>query len=132
MSLTSRRNDVLRWTAAERAIQAAVDEVERAGAHPLLTDAVVLLSEAQARVADYVDGHGPRPADGTTVAWCKDRRPGTADVRCRLRADHTGKHQGCLQSREHVSWCRAEDILAGPPPAPPARPPRAEGDRDHA
>lgn len=42
-------------TPAELAIRAAVEAVERVGAHPLLTDAVNLLHEAQGRVADYVD-----------------------------------------------------------------------------
>lgn len=51
-----RRNRVYEWTPAERAIQDAVDVVERAGAHPLLTDAVTLLAEARAKVADFVDG----------------------------------------------------------------------------
>lgn len=50
-----RRNRVDLWTPAEKAIQAAVDEVEKAGADPLLTDAVILLSQARSKVADYVD-----------------------------------------------------------------------------
>lgn len=54
-----RRNRVDWWTPAEAAIQAAVDAVEAAGAHPLLTDAVNLLSQARGKVADFVDGgHG--------------------------------------------------------------------------
>jgi len=44
------------WTEAERAIQAAVDAVERAGADVRLTDACNLLWEARQSVADYVDG----------------------------------------------------------------------------
>lgn len=44
-----------RWTTAERMIQDAVDEVEGIGAHPLLTEAVVLLGRAREKVADFVD-----------------------------------------------------------------------------
>jgi hypothetical protein len=51
-----RRIDMLRWTPAERAIHAAIEAVEAAGADVRLTDAVILLSQAQGKVADYVDG----------------------------------------------------------------------------
>lgn len=44
------------WTPAERAIQAAVDEVEKAGADVRLTEAVMLLAMARECVADFVDG----------------------------------------------------------------------------
>ena len=50
-----RRIDMLRWTPAERMIYDAMQGVEDAGAHPLLTDAVILLSQAKDKVADYVD-----------------------------------------------------------------------------
>lgn len=43
-------------TDAELAIREAMLAVEEAGAHPLLTDAVVLLGEAKDKVADWVDG----------------------------------------------------------------------------
>lgn len=42
-------------TPAELAIRAAVLVVEEAGAHPLLTDAVILLQQAREKVADWVD-----------------------------------------------------------------------------
>jgi hypothetical protein len=81
-----RRNQINRWTAAERAIAAAVEEVERAGADVRLTDAVVLLGEARQSVADYVDGvAGPRrgvlyfedrgqdaKASGLVCPFCRD------------------------------------------------------------
>jgi hypothetical protein len=44
-----------RMTEAELAIRQAVIEVEKVGADVRLTDAVILLSAAQTRVADYVD-----------------------------------------------------------------------------
>jgi hypothetical protein len=59
-----RRICIDRLTPAETAIRAAVDAVERAGAHPLLTDAVVLLGRARDRVADFVDGVEPRDTCG--------------------------------------------------------------------
>ena len=39
----------------ERIIFDAVQEVEKVGAHPLLTDAVVLLDQARNKVADYLE-----------------------------------------------------------------------------
>lgn len=50
-----RRNCLYLNTPAELAIRAAVDAVEVAGAHPLLTDAVNLLQAAREKVADYVE-----------------------------------------------------------------------------
>jgi hypothetical protein len=40
---------------AETAIREAMLAVERAGCHPLLTDAVVLLEQAKNKVADFVE-----------------------------------------------------------------------------
>jgi hypothetical protein len=54
-----RRRNMDRWTPAERAIAAAIDAVEEAGADDRLTRAVILLSEAQEAVADFVDGIEP-------------------------------------------------------------------------
>ena len=51
-----RRNRINQLTPAELAIRAAILEVEKLGAHPALTDAVVALGEAQSSVADFVDG----------------------------------------------------------------------------
>jgi 3-oxoacyl-[acyl-carrier-protein] synthase III len=50
-----RRSRLDLHTPAELAIRAAVEAVEAAGAHKLLTDAVVLLHEARERVADFVE-----------------------------------------------------------------------------
>lgn len=50
-----RRNRVDLWTPAERAIYDAMQAVEQMPAHPLLTDAVILLGKARDRVADFVD-----------------------------------------------------------------------------
>lgn len=51
----ARRNRIDQYTPAETAIREAVGAVEAAGCHPLLTDAVVLLGQAQSKVADFVD-----------------------------------------------------------------------------
>lgn len=50
-----RRCDINRYTPAEKAIREAMGAVEEMGADVLLTDAVVLLSQAKDRVADFVD-----------------------------------------------------------------------------
>lgn len=49
-----------RWCAeyqiqAERAIQNAVDEVEKLGADPVLTDIVVALGNAREKLADFIE-----------------------------------------------------------------------------
>lgn len=58
-----RRNDINRYVPAEKAIMAAMGEVESMGADELLTDAVVLLSQAKDRVADFVDRKLTRAKD---------------------------------------------------------------------
>ena len=50
-----RRSRLDLYTPAELAIRAAVEAVEAAGAHPLLTDAVILLQQAREKVADFVE-----------------------------------------------------------------------------
>lgn len=50
-----RRNDISRFTPAEKAMREAVLEVEKAGCHPLLTEAVILLQQARDKVSDFVD-----------------------------------------------------------------------------
>jgi hypothetical protein len=51
-----RRCRIDQMTPAEKAILDAAMEVEKAGAHPMLTKAVELLAKAQTAVADFVDG----------------------------------------------------------------------------
>lgn len=50
-----RRNNLDVMAPAEKAIYDAMQEVEKVGAHYLLTEAVNLLSQAREKVADYVD-----------------------------------------------------------------------------
>lgn len=50
-----RRNRIDLFTPAEIAIWQAASAVEDAGAHPLLTEAVLLLKQARDKVADYVE-----------------------------------------------------------------------------
>lgn len=52
---TPRRNRIDLSTPAESAIRQAIIAVEEAGCDPLLTDAVVLLSQAKNKVADFID-----------------------------------------------------------------------------
>lgn len=51
-----RRACVDQFTSAEKAIFDALQEVEKLGADGLLTDAVILLGEAQNKVADWLEG----------------------------------------------------------------------------
>ncbi len=51
-----RRNRIDKFTPAEAAIYAAQQAVEDVGAHPLLTEAGTLLSQARDKVADFIDG----------------------------------------------------------------------------
>lgn len=53
------RADMTYWTPAEHAIANAIAHVEAAGAHPALTDAVILLGKARDRVADFAEGLDP-------------------------------------------------------------------------
>lgn len=55
-----RRINIDRLTPAERAIRAAMQEVERVGADERLTTALILLEHAGNLVADFVDGVPPR------------------------------------------------------------------------
>jgi len=50
-----RRSRIDYMTSAELAIYAAMEAVEMAGAHVLLTDAVILLGQARDKVADFVE-----------------------------------------------------------------------------
>ena len=69
-----RRIRVDQYSVGEAAIHAARESVEKMGANPLLTDAVVLLSKAQEKVADYVDETENRDKcwwllDGDDAEW---------------------------------------------------------------
>ena len=57
-----RRAYVQKWTSAEQSIKQAVQDVEAAGCHPLLTDAINLLHQAFEKVADFTDAVTP-PVD---------------------------------------------------------------------
>ena len=50
-----RRSKLWKYTAEEAAIRSAILLVEEMGAHPLLTEAVILLGQAKDKVSDFVD-----------------------------------------------------------------------------
>lgn len=54
-----RRSDMQRWIAAEHQIYDAIQAVEALGAHPELTAVVVMLGNAQRKLADWYDGGRP-------------------------------------------------------------------------
>jgi len=62
-----RRCDTLQYSTAEKAIANAIDAVEAAGCHTLLTEAVVLLKSAQNKVADFVELEGAQVGGATTA-----------------------------------------------------------------
>jgi len=64
--MSERRSDINRYSLAETAIRGAVIAVERMPADPRLTDAVMLLTQAKDKVADYVDGI---QADSKPPGW---------------------------------------------------------------
>lgn len=49
------RNNMIDWIKSERAIYEAKQVIEREGAHPLLTEATILLTQAQGKVAEWVE-----------------------------------------------------------------------------
>jgi hypothetical protein len=53
--IENRRNRLDLNTPAELAITHAIIELERAGAHPELTEVVNILHEAKTKLSDYVD-----------------------------------------------------------------------------
>jgi len=55
-----RRMCVSSQTPAERAIQLAVDEVEKIGADPILTDIVTTLGNAREKLADFIEKDMPQ------------------------------------------------------------------------
>ncbi len=52
---STRRCSINRMTVIEKAIRGTIREVESLGDHTLLTDAVVLLSQAGDKMADYIE-----------------------------------------------------------------------------
>jgi uncharacterized protein with PIN domain len=69
-----RRNRIDQYTPAETAIRAAKLAVEASGCHILLTDAVVLLGQAQDKVADFVDGQDATQTDYDVCPVCSKSR----------------------------------------------------------
>lgn len=54
---TPRRANMWQWSAAEKAIYDAMQEIEKLPPSVGLTDAVILLKEAQEKVADFIDSN---------------------------------------------------------------------------
>ncbi len=56
MNNIPRRNQYDRLTTEEKQIFACIEAVEALGAHPLLTETVILLGQANNALADWFDG----------------------------------------------------------------------------
>ena len=63
-----RRSRIDQMSPEEKSLFDMVGQIEALGAHPLLTDCVVLLGEARSKLSDWVDMSRPTPdqADGAT------------------------------------------------------------------
>ena len=71
-----RRKQLDKMEPEELLLFALTQQIEKMGAHPLLTDAVILLGEAREKLGEYVDwalAARPDRADGTLSM---DARPG--------------------------------------------------------
>lgn len=55
MNNIPRRNRLDLCTPIERELYEILNKIERIGAHPKLTDAVIAINEARSCIADYVD-----------------------------------------------------------------------------
>jgi hypothetical protein len=53
-----RRSNTLRWIPAEKAVYDLTQQIEVLGCHPLLTDAVILLSQVREKIADWAEETG--------------------------------------------------------------------------
>jgi len=86
MSNFPRRCYVDKLTPAELAVRAAIHKVESVGADPLLTDVVVLLNEAAAKLADFVDAKDAKN-DNAYASHRYDFNLPVADFIKQMRAD---------------------------------------------
>ncbi len=99
-----RRSMVPERTTAEHAISRAVQAVERTGCHPLLTEAVILLGEAQGKVADYVDSQNQDVKLSYEAALDVENmlRASVNDLRRDLSAASRRRANLARQARGHV------------------------------
>lgn len=75
-------------TTGERAIYEVMQEVEKMGAHVLLTETVILLGQAREKLADWVDRDENICSRGVHML-VRDRPPVCADCPDRFRCSWT-------------------------------------------
>jgi hypothetical protein len=92
-----RSHRVDRWTPGERAINEALQVVESLGSDVLLTDAVVLLGDAQKKVAEYIDRQIQWDDCDIAHATCPDcgERSSVSRVELRVFKDSEFLLEGC-------------------------------------
>lgn len=110
-----RRANVLKLAPAEESIRLAMVEVEKMPPHTLLTDAVVLLQQAQTKVADYVDGLEKQKEAERLHALAKRliEAKGQSDELNWLIAEHLGEipeHLVLERGWSHDWWRQPNDF----------------------
>lgn len=109
-----RRAFVNKMIPAELSIRESVQSVERLAAHPLLTDAVVMLGDAQRKVADWYDQHatGEQQEHARTTTEIQQPAPVSAtepDAVRMLREGMRGQHALFNVNQEYV--CAVAPLL---------------------
>ena len=92
-------------TPAEAAIRVAICEVEKVGAHPMLTGAVVLLGQALEKLGEYVDGDAAPEAPAADRPRLTDHDllyAATARCRCGAGLAHPLDHDLAIELRAWV------------------------------
>lgn len=95
-------------TPAELAICAAMEAVERAGCDVLLTEAVILLSKARDKVADFVDG-APSPTLGDELGALRE-------LEAAARLESTRGFRASGRQAINRAIARLDSLRGGKPP----------------
>ena len=99
---------------AELAIRAALLAVEDAGCDVLLTEAVILLGEAQDKVADFVDGAHPSSAIARLSRITELRNKRNREHDCRFEVPMIAGTSGGLGDFTRITCiCGNESSTAG-------------------
>lgn len=130
-----RRARIDLMTPEELALFNMIGEVEKLGAHPLLTDVVVLLGDARSKLADWVDLQSdPSPANENQSMDCR-----TALLTLLDQVDYTAGNcrpnemVGAVLDKRVIALCResAQPALAADTALPSGDCPFCVGNEPH-